>query len=66
MAKGTKSFSDKMNKGKKIGPETKQIRVIRGVKDPDNGAIRFVDRMAAVPAEGNLDEDLKKVIDQSF
>lgn len=66
MAKGTKSFSDKMNKVKIKGSETKQIRVIRGIKDPDNGAIRFMDRMLAVSTEGNLDENLKKVIDRSF
>lgn len=66
MAKGTKSFSDKMNKVKTKGSETKQIRVIRGIKDPDNGAIRFMDRMVAVSTEGNLDENLKKVIDRSF
>ena len=66
MAKGSKSFSDKMSKGKNKGPERKQIRVILGVKDPDNGAIRFVDRMTSISTEGNLDENLKKVIDQSF
>lgn len=66
MAKGIKSFSDKMNKVKNKGSEKKQIRVIRGVKDPENGAIRFMDRMVAVSTVGNLDENLKKVMDQSF
>ena len=58
MAKGTKSFSDKLKK--KNETQTKRIRIIRSVKSPDTDAVRFLDNMVVVPAEGNIGEHVKK------
>ena len=59
MAKGTKSFSDKLKK--KSETQTKRIRIIRAVKDPGTGGVHFLDNMADLPADGNVGELLKKL-----
>ena len=63
MAKAAKSFSDKL-KRKGATKSVKHVRVIRSVKDPENGAIRFLDRIASIPLEGNLDEHLRKLVQE--
>lgn len=62
MAKASKSFSDKL-KSKGAAKGVKHVRIIRSVKDPENGAIRFLDRIASIPLEGNLDEHLRKLVE---
>ena len=63
MAKAAKSFSDKL-KRKGTTKSVKHVRVIRSVKDSENGAIRFLDRIASIPLEGNLDEHLRKLVQE--
>lgn len=58
MAKGAKSFSDKLKKQNES--QTKRIRIIRSVKSPDTDAIRFLDNMVVIPADGNVGEHVKK------
>ena len=64
MAKASKTFADKMQQKKKEAPTSKMVRIIRTVRDPDNGAIRFLDNMAAVSTAGDLDANLKKLVDK--
>lgn len=59
MAKGTKSFTDKLSK--KGESQKKRIRIIRAVKDQETGGVRFLDNMADLPADGNIDDQLKKL-----
>ncbi len=51
MAKAQKSFADKL---KGSGSEKKQVRVIRSVRDPETGAVRFEDRMVGVPVDADV------------
>jgi len=62
MAKGDKSFAAKARKQARSKAETRHVRVISSAKDPGTGAVRFSDRMVAVPADADLDEYLKKVV----
>ncbi len=60
MAKTPKSFASKALKGEqKI--EKRQIRVIKGAVDPNTGTVKFLDRMHAVPGDGDLDAHLAKL-----
>ena len=63
MAKGAKSFSDKLKK--KSETQTKRIRIIRSVKSPDTGAVRFLDNMAVIPSEGDIGEHVKKHLQEN-
>ena len=62
MAKAPKSFSDKLNK--KAADQTKMIRVIRSVQDPDTGGTRFLDNMTEIPSEGKVDEHVKNFLNK--
>ena len=64
MVKGSRSFADKL-KGKSIAKDTKHVRIIRSVKNPANGAIRFLDKIVKVPLEGELDEHLRKLLEET-
>ena len=59
MVKGIRSFTDKLTK--KSESQKKRIRIIRTVKDPGTGGVRFLDNMADLPADGNIGELLKKL-----
>ncbi len=62
MAKGQRSFADKARKQAERKEGKQHVRVIKSVKDPDTGAVRFSDRVVAVPADANMDEHLSKVL----
>ena len=64
MVKAPRSFADKL-KGKSAAKDSKHVRVIRSVKDPASGAIRFLDKIVKVPMEGNLDEHLRELLEES-
>jgi hypothetical protein len=60
MAKGRTSFAEKAKKAGKRKTEMRHVRVVKGVKTPETGTIRFSDRMVAVPSDADLDEFLKE------
>ena len=62
MAKGKRSFADKVRKHAERKTERQHVRVIRSVRDPDTGAVRFSDCVVAVPSDVNMDEYLSKVV----
>lgn len=64
MAKGKRSFADKVRKHAERKVERQHVRVIRSVRDPDTGAVRFSERVVAVPSGANMDEYLSKVVNQ--
>lgn len=64
MAKGKRSFADKVRKHAERKAERQHVRVIRSVRDPDTGAVRFSDRVVAVPSDANMDEYLSKVVNE--
>ena len=51
MAKALKSFAEKL---KGSGSDKKQVRVIKSVRDPETGAVRFEDRMVGVPTDADV------------
>lgn len=51
MAKAQKSFAAKLKGG---GADKKQVRVIRSVRDPETGFVRFEDRMVGVPIDADV------------
>lgn len=59
MAKGAKTFTDKLTK--KGTAQKKRIRIIRSVRNPNTGSLHFLDNMADLPDDGNIDEQLKKM-----
>jgi len=64
MAKGKRSFADKVRKHAERKAERQHVRVIRSVRDPGTGAVRFSDRVVAVPSDANMDEYLSKVVNE--
>jgi len=64
MAKGQRSFADKARKQAERKEKTQHVRVIKSVKDPDTGAVRFLDHVVAVPGGANMDEHLSKVLEE--
>ena len=61
MAKAQKSFADKARQAEEKKSARKFVKVIRSSKDSSHGAVRFIDRMVAVPGDADLDEYLRKV-----
>jgi|GEM_PF-5913336 len=64
MAKGQRSFADKARKHAERKEKTQHVRVIKSVRDPDTGAVRFLDHVVAVPGDANMDEHLSKVLEE--
>ena len=64
MAKGQRSFADKARKHAERKEKTQHVRVIKSVRDPDTGAVRFLDRVVSVPGGTNMDEHLSKVLEE--
>lgn len=64
MAKGRRTFADKARKHAERKAERQHVRVIKSVTDPNTNAVRFSDRVVAVPADANLDEYLSKVVEE--
>ncbi len=62
MAKEQKSFAEKARKHAERKEGIQHVRVIKSVEDPDTGAVRFSDRVVAVPGGSNMDEHLNKVL----
>ena len=62
MVKGRRSFADKVRKHAEHKAESQHVRVIKSVRDPDTGAVRFSDRIVAVPSDAKMDEYLSKVV----
>ena len=62
MSKAQKSFSEKAKTKGTARAEKRQVRVIRSMKDPQTGTVKFLDRMESVPPGGNLDESLSKLV----
>ncbi|MFB0515158.1 MAG: DUF4295 family protein [Candidatus Neomarinimicrobiota bacterium] len=65
MAKGKRSFADKARKyAERSKAERRYVRVVKSVKDSDTGAVRFSERMVAVPSDVNIDEYLRQVVEE--
>ncbi len=64
MAKGQRSFADKASRHAERKAEKRNVRVVKSVKDPDTGVVRFSDRMVAVPSDANIDGYLSKVLEE--
>ncbi len=64
MAKVQKSFAEKARKHSERKEGIQHVRVIKSIKDPDTGAVRFSDRVVAVPGGANMDEHLSKVLEE--
>ncbi|UCD39137.1 MAG: hypothetical protein JSW54_06560 [Fidelibacterota bacterium] len=64
MAKGQTSFAEKAKKAAERKADTRPVRIIKSTKATDTGAVRFSDRMVAVPSDANLDEYLKKMVEE--
>ncbi len=62
MAKAQKTFASKAIKGEEK-TEKRQIRLIRSIADPNNGTVKFLDRMVSVPGDGDLDAHLAKLME---
>lgn len=62
MGKAQKSFADKAKKMGSTQIETRQVRVIRSVKDPKTGVVKFFDRMETVVDKGQLDQHLSELV----
>ena len=62
MGKTHKSFADKAKKTVAKQAETRQVRVIRSMKDPESGAVKFFDRMERVADRGQLDKNLSELV----
>ncbi len=61
MAKTPKTFAEKSLKdtSKQIA---KRVRIIRSVKDPDTGNVKFLDRMESIPADGDVGSHVSKLL----
>lgn len=64
MAKRSKSFADKARRHAERKAEMRHVRVVKSMKDPDTGAVRFSDRMVSVPSDANMEEYLNKVSEE--
>ena len=64
MAKGRRTFVDKVRKHAERKAERQHVRVIKSLRDPNTNAVRFTDRVVAVPSDANLDEYLSKVVEE--
>ena len=62
MGKTSKSFAEKAKKAGGTQAETKQVRVIRSMKDPNSGVVKFFDRMETVADGGQLDKHLRELV----
>lgn len=62
MGKTKKSFADKAKKTHGTQAETRQVRVIRSMKDPKTGVVKFFDRMETVADGGQLDKHLNELV----
>ncbi len=62
MAKEQKTFAEKARKHAERKEGMQHVRVIKSVKDPDTGAVRFSDRVVAVPGGVNMEEHMSKVL----
>ena len=65
MAKAPKSFADKAKKEESKKAAQRQVRVIRSIKDPVKGTVRFLDGMVAVPGDADLDAHLLKFVEKA-
>lgn len=63
MAKGGRTFADKARKHAERKAEDQHVRVIKSVKDPDTGAVRFSDLVVTVPHDANLDKYLSEFVE---
>jgi len=64
MVKGQTSFAEKAKKAAERKTDVRHIRIIKSTRAADTGAVRFADRMVAVPSDANLDEYLKKMVEE--
>ena len=62
MGKTSKSFAEKAKKAGGTQAETRQVRVIRSMKDPKTGVVKFYDRMETVADGGQLDKHLSELV----
>ncbi|UCH11203.1 MAG: DUF4295 domain-containing protein [Fidelibacterota bacterium] len=60
MSKGQTSFAEKARKAAQRKSDMRHVRVVKSVENPATGAIRFSDRMVAVPSDVDIDEFLKE------
>ncbi len=65
MPKPQKSFADKARKAAEKKAGNRYVRVIRSTRDPETDVVRFLDRMEMVPGDANLDDHLRKVVEQA-
>lgn len=60
MVKGQTSFADKARKAAEKKAEAKPVLVIKSMKDPQTGSIKFTKRTVAVPLDTDMDAFLKE------
>ncbi len=65
MPKAQKSFADKAREADEKKAANRYVRVIRSARDPETDVVRFLDRMEMVPGDADLDEHLKKLVEQA-
>jgi hypothetical protein len=63
MSKGDRSFAAKVRKQSRT-IDKRHVMVIKSIKDPKTGAVRFADRVVAVPTEANMDDVLKQAVEE--
>ncbi|MFC1481513.1 hypothetical protein ACFL6E_04615 [Candidatus Neomarinimicrobiota bacterium] len=64
MAKATKTFASKVHGlDEKVG--MKHVRVIQSVKNPATGGVKFMDRVIAVPEEGDIKDHVGKFLKEA-
>ncbi len=64
MAKAAKSFASKAH-GLDDKSGMKHVRVIQSVKNPATGGVKFLDRVIAVPEEGDLKNHVGKFLKET-
>ena len=63
MAKGQTSFAEKARKASEHKADAKQVLVIQSVKNPKKDTVKFSNRMVAVPADTDMDNYLKEILE---
>ncbi len=64
MAKGGRTFADKARKHAERKAEDQHVRVIRSIKNPNTGAVKFSDLVVTVPHDADQDKYLSEVVEE--
>jgi hypothetical protein len=64
MVKAAKTFAGKVH-AMDNKATLKHVRIIQSVKNPVTGGVKFLDRVIAVPEEGNLKDHVGKFLKET-